>query len=351
MDKEYFKKITSTGIILVLLVLAFFLLKPILLTIILAIILAFLVNPLYLRIKKLIKSSNLSAFIICILLAFLIITPVWFLTPILLNQSFQFYLGVQQIDFITPLTHFFPNLFASETFSQEVGSTISSFVSKLTNSIVNLIADLIRNFPRLFLQLLILFFTFFFVLKDKNKIINYVRSILPFSKKIEEKLFKSSRGITVSIIYGQVVLGTLQGLLVGVGFFIFHVKNALFLTILAGLAGIFPIVGTTIIWVPVAIYLFAIGDIFSAIGIVLFGLIAAGLDNFVKPVFISRRIDLHPALLLIGMVGGMLLLGLVGVILGPLILAYLLIILEMYRDKRSKSIFRETIPIKGEYQK
>lgn len=346
MEKEYFKKIASTGIILTLLVLSFFLLKPILLTIILAMMLAFLLHPLYLKIKKLIKSQSLSAILICIILAFLIITPIWFLTPILLKQSFQIYLGAQQLDFITPLTKIFPNLFASETFSQEIGSTLYSFVTNLTNSIVNLIADLIRDFPRLFLQLLILFFTFFFVLKDKDKIVNYVRSILPFSKEVEDKLFKSSRGITVSVIYGQAVLGIVQGLLVGVGFFIFNVPNALFLTILAGIAGIFPIIGTTVIWLPTAIYLFAKGNLISAIGVILFGLIASGLDNFVKPVFISKRIDLHPALLLIGMVGGMLLFGLVGVILGPLILAYLLIILEMYRDKRTKSVFRETIPIK-----
>ena len=346
MEREYFIKLASTGIILTLLVLSFLILKPILLTIILAMVLAFLFYPFHVKLKKLLKSSNLSSFLIVILFAILIITPIWFLTPILLKQSFQFYVASQQIDFVKPLTKIFPSLFASQTFSQEVGSTIYSFVTNSTNSIMNLIADIIRNFPRFFLQLLIFFFTFFFILRDKAKITSYVRSILPFSKDVEKKLFKSSRGITVSVIYGQALLGIIQGLLVGAGFFIFKVPNALFLTILASLAGIFPIIGTTIIWLPTVIYLFAIGSTFPAIGVLLFGLIASMLDNFVKPIFISKRIDLHPALLLIGMVGGILLFGLVGVILGPLILAYLFIILEVYRNKKTKSVFREAIPLK-----
>ncbi len=338
-DKEYFRKLTSFGIILVLLVLSFFLLRPFLLVVILALILAFLFYPLYLRMKKGLRSGNLTAFLLCIILASLIILPIWFLTPILLKQSFDFFVRSQQIDFVTPFHKIFPDLFASETFSQEVGSAVSSFVTKISNSMMNVIADLIRNFPILFLKSLVLFFTFFVALKDQKKFSDYIRSVLPFSKEIEDRLFESSRGITVSVIYGQAVLGVLQGLLVGAGLFIFGVPNALFLTIIACIAGIFPIIGTTIVWIPTVIYLFASGNTLSALGITLFGLIASTADSFVKPVFISRRVNMHSALVLLGMVGGLLLFGLVGVILGPLILAYLFIILEIYRDKRIPGVF------------
>lgn len=339
MDKEHFKKLASTGIILGLLVLTYFLLKPILLAVILALILAFLLYPLYLRINKTIKSKNLSALLICLILAILILTPIWFLTPIVLKQSFEFFISSQNIDFVTPLKSIFPDLFASEAFSQEIGSTISSFVTKLTSSLMNLIADLIRNFPILFLKALVMFFTFFVALKDQEKLLNYLKSVLPFSKEVEDKLFKSSRGVTISVIYGQAVMGIVQGILVGLGLFLFGVPNALFLTLLACIAGIFPIIGTTIIWIPVVIYLFVTGEGLSAIGVALFGLIASFIDNFTKPIFISKRIDLHSAIVLIGMVGGLFLFGIIGVILGPLILAYLFIILEIYRDKKVPGVF------------
>ncbi len=338
-DKEYLKRVIYIGITLLLLVLLFFLLKPILLSIIMALILSFLFYPVYLKITKVLKSKNLSAFLICIILMILIITPIWFFTPILIKQSFQIYTASQQMDLVTPLKAIFPDLFASEAFSQEIGSALHSFITKLTNSIMNLFADLIRNFPILFLQFLVVFFVFFFALKDQEKLLNYIKSILPFSKEVENKLFKSSRGITVSVIYGQIVLGIAQGLLLGIALFLFKVPNALFLTILACLAGIFPIIGTTIIWVPIVIYLLIVGDFLPAIGVLVFGVLASCVDNFVKPVIISKRTNIHPALILIGMVGGLLLFGVIGVILGPLILAYLFIILEIYRDKRVPGIF------------
>jgi predicted PurR-regulated permease PerM len=106
------------------------------------------------------------------------------------------------------------------------------------------------------------------------------------------------------------------------------------LTIIATVAGIFPIIGSVIVWIPVAIYLFIAGNTVSALGVVMFGLIASVIEALFKPIFISRRAKMNTALILFGMVGGMLLFGLLGVILGPLILAYLFIIIEAYRDKK-----------------
>ena len=340
MDKQVFRKLTSAGIIIALLVLTYFLLKPILISVLIALMLAFLLYPVYLKINKVVKSRNISALIVCFLLASVIVIPIWFFTPILLKQSFEFFLTSQNIDFVTPLKKIFPDLFASEAFSLEIGTALNSFVSKATNSMVNFLAGIIKDFPILLLQFLVMCFTFFFALKDQRKITDYIRGVLPFSKEVENKIFRSSRGITFSVVYGQVVLGIIQGLLVGIGLFLFGVDNALFFTLLAGIAGIFPIVGTMIIWVPVVIYLFVTGQVWPALGVSLFGLLSSATENFIKPIFISKRIDMHPALVLISMVGGLLVFGILGVIIGPLIFAYLFIILEFYKDKKAPGVFK-----------
>lgn len=337
MDKTYLRRTTSLVILAVLIALAFFLLRPILLSIFTAIILASIFFPLYKKVDQVIKSRSFSAAIICIILILLIIIPIWFLTPILLNQSIEIFMESQKIDFVTPLKGAFPDLFASEEFSGEIGSAIYSFVNKITNGVMNLISELILNFPTLFLHLLVTFFTFFFVLRDNDKFTGYIKSLLPFPKEVEEKLFKSSKDITMSVLYGQVVIGILQGLFAGISFFLFGVDNALFLTLIACLAGIFPIIGTSIIWIPVAIYMFINGSTWPAIGIVGFGLISSLFENGIKPMIISRRTNIHSAVILLGMIGGLFFFGILGVILGPLILAYLLIILEIYRDKRTPS--------------
>lgn len=339
MEKEYFRNLTSIGIIIILLALSFFLLKPILLSIIVAIILGYLFYPLYKRTNKLIKSEYISALLMCLILTAIIFIPMWFLTPILIKQSFNFYLSSQQIDFVTPLKNLFPDVFASEQFSHEIGSTISSFVTKTSNLLMNSFADLISNFPILLMQFFVIFFVFFVVLKEQEKFTEYLKSLLPFSKDIENKLFKSSREITASIFYGQIILGIIAGIIVGFGFYIFKVPNAFILTLLAAAAGILPILGTTIIWVPVVVYLFIMGNFYPALGVALLGIFSSSVENFIKPIILAKWINLHPAIVLIGMVGGTFLFGILGIILGPLVLAYLLIILEVYRDKKTPGVF------------
>lgn len=339
MDKNYLQKIASIVILAILITLSFLLLKPILMSIITAIILAFIFHPLYEKTLKHVKSRNLSTIIISAILIILIVIPLWLLTPILLEQSIEIFMQSQKMDFVTPLKQIVPQLFESEQFSNEIGSVIYSFVTNLANSVMNMISKLIINFPTLFLQFLVVFFTFFFVLRDNDKFVKYIQSLLPFPKKTEERLFKSSRDITMSILYGQVIIGILQGLFAGVSFFLFGVENALFLTILACLAGIFPILGTAIIWVPVSIFVLMDGAIWPAIGIIFFGIIAAFVENGVKPMIVSKRTNVHSAVIMLGMIGGLFFFGILGFILGPLILAYLLIVLELYRDKRTPGVF------------
>lgn len=340
MDDKYYKNIATTVILALLIVLSFLLLRPILLSIIIGLILAFIFYPVYKWINKKTGWKNVSAFLICAFLLILIILPIWFLTPILVDQSVKIYLSVQETDFVTPLKNVFPDLFASEAFSAEVGSIIHSFVSKVTNSLANTISKIILDFPILFLQLLVVFFTFFFALRDKKELEDYVKSLLPFPSHTQKRLFESSKGITYSVLYGQVVIGILQGLLLGVGLFIFGIPNALLLTLIAVIAGIFPIIATGIVWVPLTIYLLIAGNTFQALGVLIFGICSSSIDNIIRPYIVSKRTKLNSSIILIGMIGGLFLFGVLGLILGPLILSYLLILLDLYRNKKNSLLFK-----------
>lgn len=343
MDQEYFKKIATVSIIFVLFTLTFFILKPILLAIIFGIILSVVFAPVYSKLLKIIRFKNLTALLICIVLVLLIVLPVWFLTPIFINQSFKIYLSSQQLDYVTPLKKIFPSFFASEQFSNEIGSIMHSFVTKTANSLTNSFSEIILNFPKLVIQLLIVISTFFFVLRDKEELLEYIKSILPFPKEVEDKLFKSSKEITFSVIYGQVVVGILQGIIAGIGFFLFDVPNALLLTFISSIAGIIPLIGPIFVWVPVIFYLL-ISDAagVTILGVLVFGTLSSTIDNILRPLIVSKRTRVHSGLVIIGMVGGYLLFGIMGFILGPLILAYLLIVLESYRKRGSPEVFIKT---------
>jgi predicted PurR-regulated permease PerM len=333
MDEEYFGKIMTALILIVLVVLSFLLIKPILLSIILGILLSFIFTPVYKWLYKHTDSKNLSASLIIFLLILIIVIPLWFLTPILIDQAFKIFQATLQLDFISPLKSIFPKFFASEQFSSEIGSILSSFTTRVANSIVTSLSNLILDFPRIALHFLVVLFTFFFVLRDSDKVIAYLKSLLPFPREVETKLFQYTGEITKSVLYGQIIIGIIQGIIAGFGFFIFGVPNALFLALLAILAGVFPIIGTPIIWIPVVIYMFMAGNDVAGWGVLVFGILSSTIDNILRPIFVAKMTRLHSSVVLISMIGGLFFFGLLGLILGPLIIAYLLIILELYRKK------------------
>jgi len=336
MNQDYFRKIATTVILILLIVLAIFLLRPLLLSIVAGIILAFIFAPIYKWSNKYIKSKNLLALLFSICLVLLIILPVIFLALPLLEQAIKIYLASEHVDIISLIGRLFPILTASEI-PIIIQSLFDSSISRMLNSLTNFLS--IDNLVNYSLKSFVVLFTFFFALRDKEQIILYVKRLLPFSKETEKKLFERSRGITSSVIYGQVVVGILQGIIAGIGFFIFGVPNALFFTLLASIAGILPILGTALVWVPIAIFLLVGGNTFSAIGVVIIGLFASTIDNLIRPLIVSKKTKMHPAVVLIGMIGGLFLFGVLGLILGPLILAYLIIIVEIYKNQRTYLIY------------
>ncbi len=334
MKEEYSKQIMSTGIIIVLVILSFFLLKPILLSIITGTILAFLFFPIQKKINSKIKSETISVSIITVSVILVLGILLWILIPLAVEQSFKFFLATQQLDLVHAMQNLFPFL-KSENFSNEIGNVLQAFINKAINYVLNFFSQLLFDLPVIFLHLTVVFFTFFFVLRDRRQLVNYIRSLIPFSKEIQEKLFQQSKDITISVIYGQIIVGIVQGIIAGIGFFIFKVPNAFFMTLLAIAAGVFPIIGTTLVWIPVTIYLLLAGNTLAALGVIIFGSISSSIEQVLRPIIVSRRVCLHSSVVLIGMIGGLFLFGILGFILGPLILAYLLVLLDVYRNKKS----------------
>jgi predicted PurR-regulated permease PerM len=333
MEEEYFRKIMTVGIIGSLVVLCFFLLKPILLSIIAGFLLAFIFSPVYNLLHKKIKSKGGPAVILVLVLFAIIILAVWFLTPVVIDESIKLYRASQQMDIVTPLKNLLPNFFKSSEFTQEFGAAVKSFITKITNSLMNYLSNMLLDLPNIAAQILVTFFTFYYALRDKDTIMGYVQSLLPFSKEVQKKLFESTVGITSSVLFGQILIGLVQGVILGTAFFIFGVSNPLLLTVVAIFLCALPIIGPSFIGIPVAIFLLIGGNTISAIGILIFTAIASLADHFVRPFFIAKRAKMHSGLIIIGMVGGFILFGVLGFVLGPLVLAYLIIIIEIYRNK------------------
>ena len=104
-------------------------------------------------------------------------------------------------------------------------------------------------------------------------------------------------------MYGQIVIGFIQGLVAGLGFFLFGAPNALLFMILASIAGVFPIVGPAIIWIPMAVYLLVTGNNVAGLGVMIFGIASIVVDNLLRPIIILRRLMINSLLALLGTMG------------------------------------------------
>ncbi|GIU68405.1 MAG: AI-2E family transporter [Candidatus Pacearchaeota archaeon] len=343
LNEPLLKNIISVLLFFFLIVLSFFILKPILFSIIFALVLAFIFNPVYDFIYLRIKSRNIAAFLIVLILLVVIILPIWFFLPTLLRQSYLAFQSINQIDFVEILQTILPKTETMKELSNNIGPVLNNFVSSTISSFSKSLTKLILDFPVIGLQIFVVFFTLFYVLRDKDQIILYVKEILPFQKEIKERLFKYTQEVTSSILYGQIIVGIIQGLIAGIGFFIFKVNNAFFLTIIAIILGVLPIIGTAIVWIPVVIFLFVAGNPISGWGVFVFGIISSTIDNILRPIIVSKKTKLSPLILLISMIGGVFVFGILGFIIGPLVISYLIVLLEAYKGKPGTlSIFTDS---------
>ena len=341
------KKFTMLFVIACLGVLAFLVIRPVVTSVIAALILAYLFMPLNRKIVQFVRNKTFAASIVLVLLLIVIILPAWFLTPVVAEQVFAIFRYTQTLDVQELLATLFPT--ASTQFAAQAGVALTSFISKVSATVLNALVSVLLDVPTISLHLFIVCFVFFFALRDHEPLANFVSALSPFAPSKEKVFVKHFRDITDAVIYGQIVIGLVQGALAGLGFVMFGINNALVLTLLATLLSITPIIGPFIIWVPISIYLFATAPPSIAIGYFLYNLIIVStIDNVLRSYLVSRRTNLSPAVIFVGMVGGIFIFGIMGLILGPLILAYFLIFLQSYKERTLYSLFSDKEKVSGD---
>jgi len=349
--EKNFKDIATIILVAGLFILAILILKPVAFSVIFAILLGYIFYPVYKFLLKRLKSENFTAFLICMLLLMIILILIIFILSSIVNQAINFYLDLQTLDLAKMMQESMPSFLSSEL-GKIVGNSLNKNIPLVISYFLGKLSGFVLNLPVILLQVFVVMFVFFFSLRDGKKAMNYLRSLSPLSKEIENKFFRQFKDITNSVLLGQVVVGILQGVVAGIGYFIFGVPYALFLTLLTMLVGIIPLIGPWLVWVPVDVYLLTSGKTGAGLGLLIYGLIIISwLDTIIRPLIVSRRTEINSAIVIIGMIGGLFVFGILGLILGPLILGYVLLVLEIYRKKKSgESLFlkevKEESPIK-----
>ncbi|KMS60207.1 membrane protein [Novosphingobium barchaimii LL02] len=175
----------------------------------------------------------------------------------------------------------------------------------------------------------------YFLLRDGQRYGDMVRTSLPLHVETRDALIDNFLLVVRATMRGTVVVAVVQGVLGGLLFSVLGIEGALIWGVLMGFFSLLPAVGTAIIWVPAAIYLFATGDTIKA-GIVVFcGVFIIGMvDNVLRPILVGRDTRLPDFVVLIATLSGLELFGLNGFIIGPVIAALFIAVWNQHRDRR-----------------
>jgi predicted PurR-regulated permease PerM len=186
-----------------------------------------------------------------------------------------------------------------------------------------------------------IFFTYlilYFMLVQTRELQRWLRKNLPLKSGNVTTVIRDIRGLVYSNALGIPIVALIQGLAATLGYWIFGVDEYILMGVLTAISSVLPIIGTLAVYLPLAIYQFAVGESWEGIGVGLWGFIVIGaVDNIARFLVQKKLADVHPLITLFGVVIGINMFGFIGVIFGPLLLSVFLILTRIYADEFGKS--------------
>jgi len=177
-------------------------------------------------------------------------------------------------------------------------------------------------------------FILFFIIRDGRAIARLGSTLVPLPADRRESLAQRLASVTRAVVRGTVLTSVVQGFLLGIGFALTGMPAPVVFGVLGAVLSVVPFGGTALVWVPALATLLIQGRYGQAIGILVVGVVVSSVDNFLKPFLISGRSPLPTVAVFIGVLGGLAAFGLIGLFVGPVVIALVLALLDFAREKK-----------------
>lgn len=208
-----------------------------------------------------------------------------------------------------------------------VTQKLSSFVPKLLSGTVSLLANL-----------LMMFFLLYFMLTGGREMEKNLNRIIPLKPHNIDTLAGETKMMIKANALGIPIICIVQGLFAALGYWIFGMDDWALWGFITGVFAFFPLVGTMIIWVPIVIYMLAQGHTWPAVGLAIYSIVVTGNVDYVARISFMKKIgDVHPLITVLGVIVGLNLFGFVGLVFGPLLISYFLILVKIYSNEFASS--------------
>lgn len=340
-NRFYF--ITLTLLVALLGYLTFQILSPFLSPIAWSVVFSIVFYPLYVLLLKYVRLKSVSSLITLGFILLVIIGPFSYVFYMLINEvkSVSEHIETGKIDTIIQnalkhpgIKNIVDSILAALNISEaELNKTIAVNVSGLGKEFIGWVSIGVGNILAVLFNFIIMTFTTFFILKDGISFLEKLRDYLPFSEEHKDRLATQTRDIIVSTIYGGVAVAAIQGIIGGTAFYFLGLSSPVLLGIAISVASFIPLLGAFAVWGPLTLYLFLTGAVLQGVILAIIGTFGISLiDNVLKPIIIGSRTKMPVLAIFFSVLGGIKLFGLIGLIMGPLVLALFISVIKIFRN-------------------
>lgn len=319
------------GLVLLLLFVAFVLVRPYLGAVVLAVLIGFLMQPIQLALVRVVRSPSAAAFLGLALVALALVIPFVFIVQQLRDEAAMVVAFVQDPQGLDRAIDDLGARFGIESteglLERGLAALTTAVQGRLASSLATVI-DVVAGF-------VLFFFLLFFVLRDGAAAARAVMRLTPLRPAARLHLFELIAQRTKAIALGTFLVSIAQGVAAGVGWWFFGFPAPVFWAFVMTVIAVLPLGAPMLVMVPAGIIAILQGDYFGGIGILVYGTVVVGLlDNLLRPFVVGRGGDAHPSIILIGTIGGLAVFGVSGFLLGPLLLSLLGPVLEVWAEDR-----------------
>jgi len=352
MKKEDLIRLVFIGLLLALLVLSFFIVRPYIEAILAAGVLAYAFYPVQRFLVRKSNAPSISALLVSILIILVLIAPIVFVVDNATDEARFAYVRATQVLETGQITEgeCKPAESAICQGLEKVGGFIKNpenkvylldALGKSASFVIGSVTSVLLALPSIAVNLFIMFFTTFYLLRDGHALLEKLKRLLPVSKTHQNHITAQLGEATYALIYGSLLIALIQGLLGALGLWVAGIGSPILWGVVMAVLALVPFLGTALVWGPAGAYLIISGVntgetmlIYKGIGLLVYGaLIVASADNILKPKIIGERAGIHPVLVLVGVMGGLATFGIIGFVIGPLVIALLQSMLAIYETE------------------
>lgn len=328
---------------LVVLVLLLIVIRDYLVSLLLAMIFAGLLLPFYKRLLSRFKGrTSLSAIMVLVLFLLVIIIPLAIFAVQVVNQAAQ--VSTSVFEFIDQnmsrsgdpewlIPKWLPYADKLLPYAQDIQDKIMSAMGDFVSIVVGGLGSATQKTFVFFIHLFVMCYGIYYFLIHGEKMVNNAHRYLPMTYEEVDMLVQNGLSISRATLKGALLIGAIQGALVGLGLWVTGIDGPIFWAAISMVLSILPSVGSALVYVPAGIYLIATGQTGAGIGLLIWGFGVVGtIDNFLRPYLVGKDTKISDLMILVSTLGGIGIFGLSGFVIGPVIVGLFMTISKIYID-------------------